>query len=235
MSFQQACTGKFDDAVGYKLAAQANVDDFIIYVKQSANGTSIFDDDAKDKLQMMVVGADNAVVIYDLSTSQNHAVDDGKSKDKSSSFSKSLYSIFSAMSGYSDNKKASGSGHIWSRSKFFYAQPLLVLNDEKRRVFRISLDPLGYLAATADSLGRVILYDLRSECAVRIWKGLRDARLSWLVDGDAVILAIYAPLLGLVSLYKMRHGACQRVIPVGLSLAVVNPPPMRVSLSNSLR
>ena len=109
----------------------------------------------------------------------------------------------------------------------------------KRRIVRISLDPTGKLLAAADTLGRVLLFDMRYISTVlRIWKGVREARFAWSMDvtpssgtcadGDEsegylnssrksfqLSLAIYAPQLGLLSLYQMRHGPCLRSIPVG--------------------
>lgn len=234
----------FDEAIGYKLGAQVAVDDFIIYVRRAGCGLGLLDDDARDRYRVMVVGAESAVVIYELSNNSKVVEEDGQRslKDKSSVFSKSLYSIFSAISSYTDTRKSNEDRSCWNRSKLFQASPLLILEDDKRRVFRVSLDPRGCLAATADSLGRVLLYDLRTEAVVRIWKGLRDARLGWMVEectdkasGSATmatILAIYAPQLGLVSLYKMRNGPCQRVVAVGLSFSLSTSPHLRVSLGS---
>ena len=130
--------------------------------------------------------------------------------------------------------------------------------DSNRRIMRMSIDPSGKLVATADSLGRVMLFDTRLHCMIRMWKGLRDARFAWTVGyttrkrsgnpppgtgtGDpnpksnpkrvprrvyskhkhtsgsgasALCLAIYAPQLGLLSMFSMRHGPCVRSIPVG--------------------
>jgi hypothetical protein len=105
---------------------------------------------------------------------------------------------------------------------------LIDWEDAKRRVLRLSLSPKGDLVAAADSLGRVTLYDVRVNAIVRMWKGVRDARMAWSSEGsnnsdentDSVInerlsLAIYAPLLGVLTLYAMRHGPCLRVLPVG--------------------
>lgn len=73
------------------------------------------------------------------------------------------------------------------------------------------MDPRGKLIATADNMGRVILFDIKMNCAIRMWKGVRDARLAWTeisyeeqiirttnIDGKlkrpcSVSLVIYAP------------------------------------------
>ena len=39
----------------------------------------------------------------------------------------------------------------------------------------------GSLAVTADTLGRVVLWDLAAVTALRMWKGYRDAQCAWLV------------------------------------------------------
>jgi hypothetical protein len=54
--------------------------------------------------------------------------------------------------------------------------------DPKRRVLKLIIDPSKSLVAAADSLGRVTLYDTKLFTIVRLWKGLRDARLAWTED-----------------------------------------------------
>lgn len=123
---------------------------------------------------------------------------------------------------------------------------LMDFQDVRRRILRLSSDPCGTgLVAAADSLGRVTLFDSNASyyCIVRLWKGLRDARFAWSTvqhsssaantstsssigsetavgQGPArhgrLCLSIYAPQLGLVSMYAMRHGPCLRIIPVGM-------------------
>lgn len=90
--------------------------------------------------------------------------------------------------------------------------------DTKRKVLRLRLCPDGDLVAAADSLGRVTLYDVHSNIIVRLWKGLRDARLAWSCchkeDRKYLSLAIYAPQVGLLSFYAMKHGPCLRIVPI---------------------
>ncbi len=218
------------------------MDDFILYPRRTGYGAALFDIDAKDHMRAMVVGRDSSLVIYELFANSSNVAEDEQrgSKDKLAGFSKSFYSILSVMSGYIETtRKTLDDGCIRYRSKMFVAKCVSVLEDEKRRVFRVSADPRGCLAASADSLGRVLLYDLHTESVVRIWKGLRDARLGWVYDSpatagdsdDGTLLLIYAPQLGLVSLYKMRHGPCQRVIAVGLGHSLASMPSLRVSLA----
>ena len=95
---------------------------------------------------------------------------------------------------------------------------LIDFEDSKRTVLRLRMDPSGDLVAAADSLGRVTLYDARLNIIVRLWKGVRDARLAWSsCDKESKLylsLAIYAPQLGLLSFYAMKHGPCLRIVPI---------------------
>lgn len=83
----------------------------------------------------------------------------------------------------------------------------------------------------------MLLFDSRlATTAVRIWKGVREARFAWTEDRQptsrfsetesgrsslgsssrrVLSLAIYAPQTGLLSLWALRHGPCLRSIPVG--------------------
>lgn len=69
--------------------------------------------------------------------------------------------------------------------------------DDARRVLRMTIDPHRKLIATADSLGRVQLYDRRTIAVVRVWKGLRDAKIAWVLADNtthrSLSLAIYSP------------------------------------------
>ena len=105
---------------------------------------------------------------------------------------------------------------------------LLDFEDVKRRILRVSLAPSGLLVAAADNVGRVSLYDLRMNVVVRQWKGVRDAKVAWDDRGSAgpglgstLVLAIYAPQVGLLSLYALLHGACLRSIPVGMQCHIL--------------
>ena len=93
---------------------------------------------------------------------------------------------------------------------------LVDFEDPKRHVLRLSQDPSGVLVAAADSLGRVVLYDssLGLHVVVRLWKGVRDAQLAWSSSTSTLCLGIYAPQLGVLSFYAMKHGPCMRVVPV---------------------
>ena len=71
---------------------------------------------------------------------------------------------------------------------------ILDIQDDSRRVLRVVISPNDKLIATADTLGRVMLYDKRMLTCVRIFKGLRDAKIAWVVDEHKIVsLAIYSP------------------------------------------
>ncbi|ESO01598.1 hypothetical protein HELRODRAFT_174556 [Helobdella robusta] len=54
------------------------------------------------------------------------------------------------------------------------------LYDKRRHGVTISPSPDYKMAATTDSFGRVILLDVPSGVAIRIWKGYRDAQVGWI-------------------------------------------------------
>eukprot|EP01034_Spumella_vulgaris_P032501 gene32501-40111_t len=188
----------------------------------------------------------------------------GYAKEKVSTLlSKSFMSLFSSLtSSTSSSDTAKNSRYDKSEDPQKVEDKAITLTsmqdfqDAKRRILRLSVEPFGTLVAAADSLGRVTLYDTRTNYIVRLWKGLRDARLAWThsqdvaesdesesrgfsrsnsqstakssdeqfpdTSGDArevihLHLVVYAPQLGLVSVYRMPHGACLRMVPVGLN------------------
>ena len=114
--------------------------------------------------------------------------------------------------------------------------------DSKRHIIRMIADSTARLIATADSLGRVMLYDTRLNAMIRLWKGFRDARLAWsethsfdahymtqaapppssattgthpAPSRPRLALLIYAPHIGLLHMYGMKHGPLLRTIPLG--------------------
>lgn len=219
------------------------------------------------KKKIVVTGSQCAMAIYHLDIIQILTEEKQKSqleREHSSSFTKSIYNMMTSFTSNSDSSKSKENDKTWSRKRQrdLYATNMLV--DAKRRIFRISIDPEVSLLAAADGLGRVTLFDLHSECAIRLWKGVRDAHLGWILEPDdnpttpsissqsspavslrkqmsldaitehqqqqqqqsenietSLKLAIFAPLLGLISIYKMKNGPCVRVIPVGMNVKMV--------------
>lgn len=164
----------------------------------------------------------------------------------------SFFGIGSSSSGGTVSDHSSGSAPI-SKVKVDKKEAVASyrFNDSKRRILRLSIDPTNKLIATADTLGRVMLFDCRVHCMVRLWKGVRDARFAWTVgyttkqkqasaggsnkidvtmagtgirrqlrSHKSLSLAIYAPQLGLLSLWAMRHGPCIRTIAVGFQTQI---------------
>ena len=95
---------------------------------------------------------------------------------------------------------------IWS--SFNWSLKRFGINDHRRKAESIIIAPANNLAATTDSLGRVILIDVQKGIAVRIFKGYRDAQIGWICVDDeseeknnkryALYLIIYAPRRGLL-------------------------------------
>jgi hypothetical protein len=61
-----------------------------------------------------------------------------------------------------------------------YLIPQTTLLDLPRKILSVAIDPSGHYAAVPDTLGRVMLLDLKTHQIVRIWKGVRDARCYWI-------------------------------------------------------
>ena len=110
------------------------------------------------------------------------------------------------------------------------------LNDPRRIVQTMCLDPTGRLAATTDNFGRVLLIDTRHQVVVRIWKGYRNAQCHWIESPEkwtgqstgqpldpsnlstatyGLYLVIYSPVRGLVEVWRARFGPLVLSIPVG--------------------
>ena len=189
----------------------------------------------------LVAGDTNAMSVYRLSHKLHFQDADKLKQYVKSKMGSLLGRSLSSFFGYSSPSSSSlpSHGEIESpevlinrvEQRAVTLTSVMDFQDTKRRIMRLSLDPCGSgLVAAADSLGRVTLFDSHSNssCVIRLWKGVRDARFSWanihvedkssaaVADHGRLCLAIYAPLLGLVSFYRMKHGPCLRIIPVGL-------------------
>jgi len=118
------------------------------------------------------------------------------------------------------------------------------LVDEKRRIESISIEPSNRrLAAAADQLGRGLLLDLKIGQVLRMWKGLREARMGWIeytlptnAQSTANIhnraarrvqlyLAILSPQRGMVEIWQMRHGPRVKVVGVHPSAVLITLKP----------
>jgi len=114
----------------------------------------------------------------------------------------------------------------------------LEINDSPRQISSITVDPDGKLAATVDTLGRVLLVDLPTKQVVRMWKGVREAACYWmemprpqqqqLVGGPSLgqqkkitYLVIHARQRRVVEVWRMRHGLKIKSMSVGRDMQVV--------------
>ena len=89
--------------------------------------------------------------------------------------------------------------------------------DPPRNITSIVVDPDGDLAATTDTLGRVLLIELSSKQVVRIWKGVRDASCCWIQaprpshlsqwgKTNQLYLAIHCGQRRTVEVWRVLHG-----------------------------
>lgn len=202
----------------YKLVDQTVVRDFVIFwntnIGRDSNNTPVYN--------VFVGGANSTLSLYNFGGPQQfqhfgklaHYV-----KEKVVHvFSKTVLSLFE--SGKQHISDDVGSADL---KEYNHAMTsILDIKDSKRMVLRmIGEKELGVIVL-ADNIGRVLLYDTKLNCVIRIWKGMRDARICWTnrsIDGK-LCLSIYAPQTGLINIYGMRHGPCLQTIPLGLQCHV---------------
>ena len=104
----------------------------------------------------------------------------------------------------------------------------LSYSDVPRRFLSATVDPSGSLVATTDNLGRVMLFDLETRQAVRMWKGMRNVSCHFAElprqgkynekgeeFGTWLYLVIHLQQRGTVEIYRLRQGA--RVAAVAVS------------------
>lgn len=203
----------------FKLVDHNEVCDFLLL--PSPFNVSIFEDQSSTpNTSFLVSGFEPALSLYSIGGKQ-HFQHIGKLasyvKEKvGSAISKTVGSALNSFFGITPDSDDVDHTPISS---------VLDFNDAKRRILRLCLDPRGKLVAAADAMGRVLLFDTRlATVAIRVWKGVRDARLAWSEAKSsnssngitkALYLAIYAPQIGLLTIWEMKHGPCLRNIPVG--------------------
>jgi len=89
--------------------------------------------------------------------------------------------------------------------------------DPPRNITSVVVDPDGNLAATTDTLGRVLLIELSTKQVVRIWKGVRDASCCWIQaprplhltkwgKKNQLYLAIHCGQRRTVEVWRVLHG-----------------------------
>ncbi|RZF48247.1 hypothetical protein LSTR_LSTR006214 [Laodelphax striatellus] len=106
------------------------------------------------------------------------------------------------------------------------AEPMVCrfgLCDLWRQGERIVMSPNRKLCVASDSLGRVILIDISSGIALRMWKGYRDAECGWVICTEesrtkrkrtAQFLLIYSPKKGIIEVWAMQQGPRIATFPV---------------------
>ena len=295
MTLNDILKNNFNSIYGFQLSGQQACNDVIFYYRfsTSVNYWEDFDINLQSyHIRAFVVGFESTVSIYDIDLNAVRIELQSqieKEKSASSGYFKSFYNSFyaatigtsstSSAANHEDPNNPNSRVKTWNTrggKMLFPLNPSLQFFDAKRRIIRLSIDPFHTLIATADALGRVELYDINSDCFIRIWKGVRDAYLGWHVDEEdttqlfagngnnnrnsaaagqfqiqsgmafnetqmsevaksALQLIIYAPLLGLISIYKMRNGPCLRVIPVGMNCKVVSISSSFIQLNQSIQ
>ena len=119
------------------------------------------------------------------------------------------------------------------------------LNDPRRIIHSLQLDPTGQLAAATDNLGRVLLIDTHHQVISRMWKGYRNAQCGWIESAEqwpgqasgqpldpssfphathGLYLVIYSPVRGLVEVWRARYGPKVLSIPVGSNARLFTVP-----------
>jgi hypothetical protein len=95
------------------------------------------------------------------------------------------------------------------------------IRDSSRTLTSISSSPDSKLAATCDSFGRVILWDLQRMLAIRVFKGYRDAQTEFVTLKDreraepVLFLAIYLGRRGLLEVWRVPLGVRVGIVQVG--------------------
>lgn len=222
---------------------------FFSLTSSSSSSTTIVTSTTSLGIRLFVVGYNSAIGIYDVDLNKIKLTFDSTTRERTSSsgggtIKGSIFRFVSSMGGNNSNQNQNQNQNLWTRSS--RVTPLVSVykfSDKKRSIIKASIDPFYSLVALSDSLGRVLLFDLESCNIIRIWKGIRNAGLSWVVDksneirsGDesrrdnnncninkenSLRLLIHAPMLGLASIYEMRNGPCLKVIPLGFDVKML--------------
>lgn len=100
--------------------------------------------------------------------------------------------------------------------------------DKHRKGMRIFLSPSKQLAAVTDTVGRITLFNVFHNNAMRIWKGYRDAECGWVEVEDSSpetavngvprrtqFLIVYAPRWGLVEVWCPHQSSRVAAFQVG--------------------
>ena len=79
-------------------------------------------------------------------------------------------------------------------------------SDIPRKFETATVDPSGSLVATTDNLGRVILFDLETKQAIRMFKGMRNVSCYFAEVGRQLYLVIHLRQRAAVEIYRLHQG-----------------------------
>lgn len=239
--------GEFDELIRFQLLNTEACSDLLILPKvyspkpnkyleglySDTRSESKYYQDQQASHSIFVAGKDASLGLYNVGGPQ-HFEHFGKFTEYVKSrtvnyVSRTIFSIFGSVNNPKSAKERDGSRqseHLLdlTNGPTISVSSVLDFSDEKRRILRLSLDPSHRFVATSDSLGRVMLFDTRMHAVIRVFKGLREARLAWaerLVSSESrtdlqLALGVYAPRLGLVIFHSVPGGMPLRSVPVGL-------------------
>lgn len=207
----------------YKLVDHSSVNDLVISPKSTMR-TGLMPSTTQDTVSIYVSGHEPALSCYNVGCPQQfqHIGKLGSYVKETVThvLSRSIKSIFESIKPTSSSSSSTRSTASLREYDQLVAS-VLDIKDTKRRILRLLIDDRGDCIVMADSLARVLLFDVKLNCIIRIWKGVRDARIAWYNstqnDQTTSNLAIYAPLIGIISIYGMRHGPCLKTIPIGMN------------------
>lgn len=239
--------GHVDDLIRLKSLNQSSVGDLILLPHVishsiSAVATSMTAPTGKpdSSHSILLGGANPCIALYNLGGKQHFEHFGKLAGYYTSKVGGYLTRTMSALFGSSSTKTKDAKCAAQSMEAIPMSS-ILDFQDAKRKILRLSLDPSAKFVAASDNMGRVLLYDLLINSIIRLWKGVRGARIAWsqslleesdqraeresAADGNASLhgvnkaalcIAIYAPRTGMLNLYALRNGSCLRSIPVGL-------------------
>ncbi len=204
----------------------------------------------KDVLSIFTAGKESTLAVYNLGATVYNESDKNINSVRESTvniLSKGVMSLYNSLYGGAETTTTTvyKPDHQRVQESLITVTAKVEFKDSKRRVLKLSADPTGSYIVCSDILGRVLLFDTHICAVVRIWKGLRHAELAWTtrveeqtpfsehvpsnVAGSSdtmhsicASLVIHAPLLGLVYIYRVPHGECIRIVPVGLNCHILS-------------
>ena len=203
----------------------------------------------KDLLSIFTAGKESTLAVYNLGAIVYNESDKNINSVRESTvniLSKGVMSLYNSLYGSTEAAATTvyKPDHQRVQESLITVTAKVEFKDTKRRVLKLSADPTGSYIVCSDILGRVLLFDTHICAVVRIWKGLRHAELAWTTRMDEqssctehvsdyvadysgsgynpnASLVIHAPLLGLVYIYRVPHGECIRIVPVGLNCHIL--------------